>query len=305
MLARISPLFVLAPIFSSRMIPARAPGMAAVALDDRHGARGEAGSERKVADRRLPRRADRQGALIGLAFAFAVAVVFQAMSIAGSFLDTLVGFSFGSLVDPITGKQSAVCSQMYSLVGVMIFIAIGGDGWMIKGLAETSRPGPAARVFPSMGALVGGANARVRQHLRERAAIAAPVLIAVTITDAAFGIVSRVSPQMNVFAVGTAAKILVALLILGASLPFVAGYIDDSLRGGITRLPQLDKAEGVRAMAEGGAGDKTKHTPRGADARKGGAGRRSDGHERRGRAARIGCPCSRRWPRDDAGASSR
>ena len=48
------------------------------------------------------------------------------------------------------------------------------------------------------------------------------MLIAVTITDAAFGIVSRVSPQMNVFAVGMPAKIIVALLILGASLPFVA-----------------------------------------------------------------------------------
>ena len=37
----------------------------------------------------------------GLAFGFAVAVVFNALAIAGSFLDRLVGFSFGSLVDPI------------------------------------------------------------------------------------------------------------------------------------------------------------------------------------------------------------
>jgi hypothetical protein len=29
------------------------------------------------------------------------------------------------------------------------------------------------------------------------------------------------------------AKIIVAILLLGASLPFVAGYIDDSLRSGI------------------------------------------------------------------------
>jgi flagellar biosynthesis protein FliR len=64
--------------------------------------------------------------------------------------------------------------------------------------------------------------------------IAAPVLIAVTITDAAFGIVSRVSPQMNVFAVGLPAKIIVALLIMGASLPFVGGYMADSLEQGVT-----------------------------------------------------------------------
>ena len=201
------------------------PGVAPVAMQ---------GIERKVPTDVIPlAELIVKEALIGLAFAFAVAVVFQAMSIAGSFLDTLVGFSFGSLVDPVTGTQSPVLSQMYSLVGVMIFIAIGGDGWMIKGLAETYDLVPLL-AFPSMGALVGGANAAFVNIFVSALQIAAPVLIAVTITDAAFGIVSRVSPQMNVFAVGLPAKIIVALLILGASLPFVAGYIDDALKGGIT-----------------------------------------------------------------------
>jgi flagellar biosynthesis protein FliR len=232
-LARISPLFVLAPIFSSRMIPTRAKGVAAVAL-----AIGMAPVAMRGAPGRVPTDAFAlaelavKELLIGLAFAFAVAVVFQAMSIAGSFLDTLVGFSFGSLVDPITGTQSPVLSQIYSLVGVMVFIAIGGDGWMIRGLAETYDLVPLL-AFPSIGALVGGANAAFVNIFFSAIQIAAPVLIAVTITDAAFGIVSRVSPQMNVFAVGMPAKIIVAILLLGASLPFVAGYIDDSLRSGI------------------------------------------------------------------------
>ena len=233
-LARITPLFVLAPIFSSRMIPTRAKGVAAVALAIGMAPVAMAGSERKVPTDVFPlAELAVKELLIGLAFAFAVGVVFQAMSIAGSFLDTLVGYSFGSLVDPITGNQSPVLSQVYSLVGVMIFIAIGGDGWMIKGLAETYDLVPLL-AFPSMGALVGGANAAFVNIFISALQIAAPVLIAVTITDAAFGIVSRVSPQMNVFAVGMPAKILVALLILGASLPFVAGFVDDSLRGGIS-----------------------------------------------------------------------
>jgi flagellar biosynthetic protein FliR len=230
-LARISPLFVLAPIFSSRMIPMRAKGVAAVALAigmspvalQKHTVPTDAFALGELAVKEL---------LIGLAFAFAVAVVFQAMSIAGSFLDTLVGYSFGSLIDPVTGNQSPVLSQVYSLVGVMIFIAIGGDGWMIRGLAETYDLVPLL-AFPSMGALVGGANAAFVQIFVSALEIAAPVLIAVTITDAAFGIVSRVSPQMNVFAVGMPAKIIVALLILGASLPFVGGFMADALQTAI------------------------------------------------------------------------
>lgn len=231
-LARISPLFVLAPIFSSRMIPGRARGVAAVGLAI--GMAPIAMQKTKVpTDTFTLLELAIKELLIGLAFAFAVAVVFLAMSVAGSFLDTLVGFSFGSLVDPVTGTQSPVISQIYSLVGVMIFIAIGGDGWMIRGLAETYDLVPLL-AFPSLGALVGGANAAFTQIFVSALQIAAPVLIAVTITDAAFGIVSRVSPQMNVFAVGMPAKIIVALIILGASLPFVAGFMGEALKTGIS-----------------------------------------------------------------------
>ena len=62
--------------------------------------------------------------------------------------------------------------------------------------------------------------------------------------DAAFGILARVSPQMNVFQVGLPAKILVAILIMGASLPFVAGYIADSLQAGIgTSLQSIEEVK--------------------------------------------------------------
>jgi flagellar biosynthetic protein FliR len=108
---------------------------------------------------------------------------------------------------------------------------------MIQGLARTYDLVPLL-AFPSMGALVGGANAAFTGIFVSALQIAAPVLIAVTITDAAFGIVSRVAPQMNVFAVGLPAKIIVALLVMGASLPFVGGFIADSLQGGIRDVLQ-------------------------------------------------------------------
>jgi flagellar biosynthesis protein FliR len=56
------------------------------------------------------------------------------------------------------------------------------------------------------------------------------VVIAVTLTDAAFGVVSRVVPQLNVFAVGFPAKVTVGLLVLGVSLPFAAGWLSDELQ---------------------------------------------------------------------------
>jgi flagellar biosynthetic protein FliR len=64
--------------------------------------------------------------------------------------------------------------------------------------------------------------------------VAAPVLLALVLTDAAFGLVSRVVPQLNVFAVGAPAKVLVGLLLIGASLPFVTGLVADQFQGTVT-----------------------------------------------------------------------
>ncbi len=55
------------------------------------------------------------------------------------------------------------------------------------------------------------------------------MLVALLVTDVAFGIVSRVVPQLNIFAVGFPTKVAVALLVVGATLPFVGGWINDQL----------------------------------------------------------------------------
>jgi flagellar biosynthesis protein FliR len=227
-LARIGPLFVVAPLFSSKMIPLRARGIAAVAL-------AVGLSPIALKDTTVPTDALSlagligKEALVGFAFAFAIAVLFAAVSIAGSFLDTLIGFSYGGLVDPINGNNSSVLSQLYTMVGVMIFIAIGGDTWMIQGLAKTYDL-VGLTDMPAIGTLVGGAQHTFGTIFVSAVELAAPVLIALVITDAGFGVVSRVMPQLNVFAVGFPAKILVGFLIVAASLPFVAGWISNQLQ---------------------------------------------------------------------------
>lgn len=235
-LARVGPLFVVAPLFSSKMIPLRARGVAAVAL-------AVGLSPIALKDTKVPTDALSlaglvgKEALVGFAFAFAIAVLFAAVSIAGSFLDTLIGFSYGGLVDPVNGNQSSVLAQLYTLVGVMVFIAIGGDTWVIQGLAKTYDL-VGLTEMPAIGTLVGGAQHTFSTIFVSAVELAAPVLIALIITDAGFGVVSRVMPQLNVFAVGFPAKILVGFLIVSASLPFVAGWIGNQLQQSVMQALQ-------------------------------------------------------------------
>jgi flagellar biosynthesis protein FliR len=231
-LGRIGPLFVLAPLFSSRMLPPRARVVAALAL-----AMGL--SPLAMKGQELPTGAlpfaglMLKEVLVGLAFSFAIAGLFAAVSTAGTFLDTQIGFSFGSLVDPVNNQQSGLLAQVYGLVGTMVFVVIGGDAWVIRGLAKTYDVVGLTQL-PDVGAMAAGAAHVFGNIFLAAIAVSAPVLLAVIITDAAFGVVSRVMPQLNVFAVGFPAKILVGFLLIGASLPFVAGWIGDQLTSSVS-----------------------------------------------------------------------
>jgi flagellar biosynthetic protein FliR len=167
--------------------------------------------------------------LVGLAFAFSISVLFAAVTAAGSLMDTLIGFSFGALIDPITGNNASILSQAYSLVGIAVFIAINGDAWVIQGLNHTYDLVPLVD-YPALGTMVAGVQHAFVGIFVAAVELAAPVLLAVIITDAAFGVVARVVPQLNVFQVGFPTKVLVGLVLIGVSLPFVGGWLAGELQ---------------------------------------------------------------------------
>jgi flagellar biosynthetic protein FliR len=227
-LARVGPLFVLAPMFSSKLVPNRVRGIVAVALAIGLSPVVSKGVTLPTGVMDMTWLVLKE-MLVGGAFAFAVGGIAAALSAAGSFIDTSIGFSYGSLVDPLTGTQSTVLAQAYALVGMLVFIAIGGDAWVVQGLARTYDL-VGLEQAPDLGRLVGGVDVVFGSIFISAIEVAGPVLLALILTDAAFGVVSRVVPQLNVFAVGFPAKVVVGLLLVTATLPFVAGWIGNELQ---------------------------------------------------------------------------
>ena len=68
--------------------------------------------------------------------------------------------------------------------------------------------------------------------------LAAPALVALLVTDIAFGLVSRVMPQLNIFAVGFPMKIGVAMLVVAASLPFLGGFLSNQVAAAVSSALQ-------------------------------------------------------------------
>src|SRR5262249_8301723 len=157
----------------------------------------------------------------GTAFAFSIAVIGAAIQAGAALLDTMIGFSFAALFDPITNQQNAILGQVYALFTATIFIATGGAEMMIVGLAKSYAVVP-IDAYPDLTPLGHRATAAFSQLFLIALEVAAPPLIAILVTDAAFALVSRAVPQMNVFVVGMPAKILAGVATIAVSLPFLA-----------------------------------------------------------------------------------
>jgi flagellar biosynthesis protein FliR len=226
-LARVTPLFVIAPVFSSAMVPPRVRGIIAVGISI--GLMPVALHGQHVPSEALPLAGlVVEGMLVGLAFSFTLAILLAAVESAGAFIDVTSGFSYGSLINPINNENAAVIARFYSLVGTMVFLVIGGIAWTLRGIGRTFEVVPLSEA-PRLTSLVGGVVHAFASVFASALEVAAPVLIALLITDVAFGVVSRVVPQLNVFAVGFPVKVAVTLLVVAASLPFVANWISNQM----------------------------------------------------------------------------
>jgi flagellar biosynthesis protein FliR len=235
-LARVGPLFVFAPLFSSSMVPTRVRGIVAVALAigltpvAMHGLR-------VPSDPLAIAGLVATNLLVGLAFSFAVGAVFAAVEAAGAIIDVISGFSYGSLINPINGGYGSIISTFYGIVGLALFVAIGGDAWTLRGIARTLTLVPLTKA-PAIGALTGGVETAFGSIFVSAIEVAAPAMLALLVTDVAFGMVSRVVPQVNVYAVGFPLKVGVTLLVVAATIPFIGGFMSNQIASSVTTALQ-------------------------------------------------------------------
>ena len=240
-LARVSPLMILAPLWGSPLVPAQvriflAMLVAGLLLPAARGTLPPGLMDAPVA---LALAVARE-LFLGLAIAEIALLIFAAAQFAGQLVDIQVGFGVANVIDPLTSTQVTLIGQLQYLAALLVFLLMDGHHLLLKGLAETFTVAPPGSPFDLARfpmAVVVERGGRLLFVLAAR--IAAPSLVALFLTNFALGLVSRMLPQMNLFIVGMPVNVAVGLLALAASLPLFAGVWRDamlSLRDGFAAL---------------------------------------------------------------------
>lgn len=222
-LTRIGAALALAPVISGRTVPVRVKAMiaffltlatiAVVPLPPELGALSIPGLFILML----------KEAVIGLAIGLALGAIVAAWAMGGAVIDLMTGFSYGGVIDPQFGNQSSIIQQVYVLLAGAIFITVGGERWLIEATVTSFKTLPLLETV-STADLLQVALAVATAVFVCGLGVIAPVLIALLVTDVAFGLIARAAPQTQIMQLEFPAKIGVALLIIIATLPWMVPY---------------------------------------------------------------------------------
>jgi flagellar biosynthetic protein FliR len=161
--------------------------------------------------------------LVGLLAGFGITLIFGSIQFMGSLLGITSGFSFAQTINPMFDHGSGgggVVETFVTSFALLVFVEINGHHLFLIGLKQLFEVLPAGQVthIPgSLDTLLQLSTSLFSAGLK----LALPVLAALLLADLALGMLARVAPQFNLFALEMPVKMLLGLSALAVSLPVI------------------------------------------------------------------------------------
>jgi len=163
--------------------------------------------------------------LTGAVLGFLVFLCFSAVQAAGGLIDIFGGFQLAQAFDPQSLVNGAQFTRLLHMTAFALLFASGGYQIVLGGLARSFAAVPVDGLLDLASPaemLVDG----VVQMFLGAVQIAGPLLLVLFLADAGLGLITRVAPALNAFAMGFPIKILLTLVLAGFTFIALPGIVD-------------------------------------------------------------------------------
>lgn len=161
--------------------------------------------------------------MAGLLIGFSANICMAIVNFAGSIVDMETGLSMVTLMDPTSKEQTSITGVFYQYVIMMMLIASGMYRYLLGALADSFL------LIPVNGAVFRGENLVavmvkfLGDYITIGFRICLPVFCVILLLNAVLGVLAKVAPQLNMFAVGIQLKILVGLSVMFFTVSMLSG----------------------------------------------------------------------------------
>lgn len=164
--------------------------------------------------------------ITGLLMGLAANVCNSIILFAGNIIDMDIGLSMAQEFDPMTNSQVTITGNLYQYFILLLLVATDMHHYLLRALVDAYKVIPVnAEVFDW-----DSLASSMIQYMTDMFVIAfrivLPVFACIMILNCILGIMAKVAPQMNMFAVGMQMKVLVGLFVLFLTVTLLSGVAD-------------------------------------------------------------------------------
>ena len=155
--------------------------------------------------------------LIGVVMGYMLLVVFNAILMGAESIAITMGLGFALMSDPQNGVQIPVLGQFYQIMATLLFLALDGHHAVLQMMADSF-------IYLPVGELVGvdmleQVISWTKVLFTGALQIALPAIITLLTINIVMGVMTRASPQLNVFSVGFPVTMTMGFLIITMTMP--------------------------------------------------------------------------------------
>ena len=168
--------------------------------------------------------------VVGMILGLLVGLFFEGVKIMGQFVGFQTGFAIANILDPQSGAQVSILSNMSFLMAMTLFLLMTGHHIVLHAVRQSFE-------IVSVGTL--SLDGEIFQKIVHTSGdmfviavkIAAPAIAALLFVKVAFGLITKLMPQMNVLIVAFPIQVVVGLFFFGVCLRvllrFMEGYLGE------------------------------------------------------------------------------
>ena len=235
-IVRIGSLLFLMPVFSSRALPLQIKAAATIVLAI-------------MLVPVVPFRPDQLPAdpvsfgvlavsemFVGMTLALILRLLFAGIQIAGQMVGFQMGFSVANIVDPHSGTQSVIISQLAYLITLLLFLGANGHYLILEALHESFvilSPGSITLSAPLSDIILDLSREMFVLSIK----LMAPAMAILVLAQVALGILAKTVPQINMLIMSFGLNIALGLFFIGISMQVFWPVLERSLAHGFSLMP--------------------------------------------------------------------
>ena len=175
---------------------------------------------------------------IGLAAGLVLQIYFAAAVMAGDRIANTAGLGLAAQVDPATGSQTPVIGQFFMLFLLAVFVAVDGHLVAIRLVLQSYTLLPPGASGAGLGFVDDGLDATGEMFVAA-VRLMMPVVSVLLLLNIVIGVITRSSPQLNIFAFGFPLTMTVTLVLLFLTTATLGDALLDHMAQALQHLAEM------------------------------------------------------------------